>query len=202
MSGEALQRRKDADVVLRHRRAAGSRSVARDDQRDLEDVDRIEAETFAVERRLRVDRSAVTSRLSAWTISCASSCTSAGSTWATGSIASLFICCQSADMHPHRVRPAGREGSNGKSPRQSVPSIASGARVGSCNGSILQPPAADSRVWPRIAGHSHHPRGGISRGRDPRVRASELASARSDCRVSIERVRLWSNHVHGQRRER
>ena len=53
--GEARQRPEDAHVVL----VVGAQLEAvalRDDQRDLEDVDRVEAEAFAVERRLR-DRS-------------------------------------------------------------------------------------------------------------------------------------------------
>src|SRR6187455_1777506 len=53
--GEARQRFEDAYVVLvvgTHLKAV----ALRDDERDLEDVDRVEAEALAVERRLRVDR--------------------------------------------------------------------------------------------------------------------------------------------------
>ena len=53
--GQARQRVEDAHVVL----VVGAQLEAvalRDDERDLEDVDRIEAEAFAVERRLGVDR--------------------------------------------------------------------------------------------------------------------------------------------------
>src|SRR6187399_488786 len=53
--GEARQRFEDAHVVL----VVGAHLEAialRDDERDLEDVDRVEAEALAVERRLRVDR--------------------------------------------------------------------------------------------------------------------------------------------------
>ena len=55
MLGEARQRLEDAHVVL----VVGAHLEAvalRDDERDLEDVDRIEAEAFAVERRLGIDR--------------------------------------------------------------------------------------------------------------------------------------------------
>ena len=55
MLGEARQRLEDAHVVL----VVGAQLEAialRDDERDLEDVDRVEAEAFAVERRLGIDR--------------------------------------------------------------------------------------------------------------------------------------------------
>src|SRR5436190_19123172 len=53
--GEARQRFEDANVVLVV--GAHLKAIAlRDDERDLEDVDRVEAEAFAIERRLRVDR--------------------------------------------------------------------------------------------------------------------------------------------------
>ena len=70
--GEARQRREDAHVVL----VVGAQLEAvalRDDERDLEDVDRVEAEAFAVERRLGVDRSGAMSRFSASTRSAATS---------------------------------------------------------------------------------------------------------------------------------
>jgi hypothetical protein len=53
--GEARQRPEDAHVVL----VVGAELEAvalRDDERDLEDVDRVEAEAFAVEGRLGIDR--------------------------------------------------------------------------------------------------------------------------------------------------
>src|SRR6187551_993190 len=53
--GEARQRFEDAHVVL----VVGAHLEAvslRDDERDLEDVDRVEAEALAVQRRLGIDR--------------------------------------------------------------------------------------------------------------------------------------------------
>jgi hypothetical protein len=70
--GEARQRFEDAHVVL----VVGAHLEAvalRDDERDLEDVDRVEAEALAVERRLGSIVSGAMSRFRASTRSAATS---------------------------------------------------------------------------------------------------------------------------------
>jgi hypothetical protein len=63
---ETRQRAEDAHVVF----VVGAELEAvalRDDERDLEDVDRVEAQALAVERRLGIDRVGAMSRFSAST---------------------------------------------------------------------------------------------------------------------------------------
>ena len=54
MGSEGAQRREDADVVLVVRTQLEAVALG-DDQRQFEDVDRIEAEAFAEQRRVGVD---------------------------------------------------------------------------------------------------------------------------------------------------